>query len=108
MTNKERWEFYESADFRQVVAIKLLDWAGYWATAGVDGIDNPLLKAQTKRAVNMVVTELGYVTGIVVSLAISDSSIVQAEEVSEEIIGSVVTSIMSYKLAWVTGIDTVN
>ena len=106
MTTQERWALYENGEFRQTIAVKLLDWAGYWTTAGIDGITEPLLKAQTKRAVEMVVQDLSYVIGIVTSLAISDSAIasIEVEEVTEAIIASVITTIMTYKLAWVTGI----
>ena len=107
MTNHERWDLFESGEFRQIIGIKLLDWAGYWTTAGLDGIQDNLQKAQMKSAINMVVQDLGYVMKVVASLAVSDPAIVQSEEVSEEMIGSVVTAIMSNKLLWVTGVDKV-
>ena len=110
MTNQERWELYEDGLFRQTIAIELLDWAGYWTTRGVDEIEDATLKQQTKRAIEIITTDLGYAIGIVVSLAISDSSIKGAnlEDVTEQLVSGVVTSIMTYKIAWVTGIMHVN
>ena len=81
--------------------------AGYWASAGVDGIQDELLRAQTKQAVHIILTDLSYANKVVASLAISDASFknLTQEEITETIIKNVVTQIMSFKLEWVTGID---
>ena len=109
MTNQERWELYESGQLHRAIAVELLDWAGYWTTAGVDGITDPLTKAQTKQAISIIVTDLAYANKVVASLAISDATIAQAEveDITEQMIKSVVTGIMTNKLEWLTGIDSV-
>ena len=104
MTTQERWELYENGEFRQTVAIKLLDWAGYWTTAGLDGIESTLQKKQTERAIDMIIHDLGYVIGTVVSLIISDPAIKEANVITEEMINNAVVSVMAYKLPWITGI----
>ena len=109
MTNAERWTLYESGDLHRAIAVALLDWAGYWTTAGVDGIQDTLTKEQTKQAIRIIVTDLSYANKVVASLAISDNTLKNAEvnEITEGMINSVVTSIMTYKLAWLTGVETV-
>ena len=88
MTNQERWELYESGELHRAIAVELLDWAGYWASAGVDGIQDELLRAQTKQAVNIILTDLSYANKVVASLAISDASFknLTQEEITETII----------------------
>lgn len=110
MTNQERWNLYESGVLHQSIAVALLDWAGYWTSAGVDGITDPLLRAQTKQAINIIVTDLSYANKVVASLAISDSVFKETtvEDVTEEMVLGVVTNIMTYKLAWLTGIDHID
>ena len=108
MTNIDRWNLYENGDFRQMIAINLFDWAGYWATAGVSGITDPLLQAQTKNADSMILEDPGYCIKIVAGLLISDDAIKNAEnEITEDIVAGAVTRIMSFKLAWLTGIHEV-
>ena len=109
MTNEERWTLYDSGEFHRSIGIELLDWAGYWTSAGLDGISDPLLKAQTKQAIQIILTDLSYANKVVASLAISDATIknAQVDAITELMIRGVVTSIMSYRLEWITGIDHV-
>ena len=107
MTNQERWQYYESGQLQRSVAVQLLDWAGYWTTAGLDAITDPLQKEQTRQTIRMILTELSYVIKIVSSLAISDNAIKEAqpELITESTIATVVTSILTYKLQWITNIS---
>ena len=106
MTDNERWELYKSADFHQMVSVKLLDWAGYWANAGVDEIEDGLLREQTRRAINVVINDLDATTDIVKSLAISADAIkeVSADSLTPEIVDAVIVSIMARELEFVTGV----
>lgn len=106
MTNDERWIYYESGALQRVTAIELLDWAGYWTTAGLDEITDPLQKEQTRQAIRLILTDLSYAIKVVASLAISDDAIKScpADNVPESVIHTVVVSIMARKLEWLTGI----
>ena len=109
MTNQERWTLYENGEFRQDIAIELLDWAGYWTTAGLDPIEDTLQKAQTRRAIQMILEDISYVLKIVDGLVISDDAIKAAspEDVTPEFIHPIIVSIMANKLAWITGISEI-
>lgn len=109
MTNQERWTLYENGEFRQDIAIELLDWAGYWATTGLDEITDPLQKAQTRRAIQMILEDVSYTIKIVAGLVISDDAIKAAspEDVTPAFIHPIIVSIMANKLAWITGISEI-
>lgn len=106
MTNQERWQYFESGELQRVTAIELLDWAGYWTTAGLGDITDPLQKEQTRQAIRLILTDLSYTIKVVASLAISDSAIASSEAgmVQESTIHTVVVSIMANKLEWLTGL----
>ncbi len=106
MTNDERWTYFESGALQRVTAIELLDWAGYWTTAGLDEITDPLQKEQTRQAIRLILTDLSYAIKVVASLAISDDAIKSCppDNVPESVIHTVVVSIMARKLEWLTGI----
>ena len=109
MTNQERWAFYESGEFRQTLAIQLLDWAGYWAKEGLDEITDDLQKAQTKRAIDMILQDISYVLRIVASLVITNDTIksTAVEDITEQMVYDAMVYIMANELAWVTGISEV-
>ena len=107
MTNDERWTYFESGVLQRITAIELLDWAGYWTTAGLDEITDPLQKEQTRQAIRLILTDLSYAIKVVASLAISDDAIraCDAGSVPEAVIHTVVVSIMANKLEWLTGVS---
>ena len=107
MDNQERYNYFNSGILQRSVIIELLDWAGYWTTAGLDSITDPLLKEQTKYAINMILNDLGHTSKVVSHMAISYSDIKDAIEPTEQNIHNVVTNIMSFKLEWITGITEV-
>ena len=104
MTNQDRWTYYESGELQRGVAIELLDWAGYWSTTGIDGIVDPLQKEQMRWAINMILKDLSFMIKVVSNLAMSESVIKDAVHPTEANISTAVTSIMTYKLAWITNI----
>lgn len=109
MTNHERFAYFESGQLQEAVEIELLDWAGYWTTAGLDSITDALQKEQTAEAIRMILNDLGYMVKVTAELAISDSEIKNAEPdgVTESMIYGAVTAILANKLAWITGITAV-
>lgn len=104
MTKQERWNLYENGQFRQSIGIELFDWAGYWATAGLDPIEDETQKNQTRQAIHLILENPSFVIGVVTGLAISDDAVISAEVITDAIIHSVVVSIMANKLEWVTGV----
>ena len=109
MTNHERAMYFESGQLQEGVQVELLDWCGYWTTAGLDEITDPLQKAQTAEAIRLILNDLPYMDKVVSELAISDSAIKEAtpDGVTEAMIKVAVTSIMANKLAWITGITVI-
>ena len=109
MTNQERYSYFESGVLQRTTAVELLDWAGYWTTTGLGEITDPLQKLQTRSAIRMILTNLAATNKLVAHLAISYDEIKNAEvgEVTDEIIHTVVVSIMATKLEWITGINQV-
>lgn len=106
MTTQDRWILYENGEFRQTIAIKLLDWAGYWMSAGIDSIENDLLRRQSERAIHMIIEDLSYCVKIVTSIVISDSELAATppEEVTDEQVKRIVDGVMANKIRWLTDI----
>ena len=108
MNSNERWAYYDSGELQRTVAIDLIDWAGYWTNAGLDGFNNdPIKKRQMRFCVNQILTDLAYIIKIVSTIAMSYPAIKDANAAtgpSEADIASVVNDIMSYRLAFVSDI----
>lgn len=106
MNNKERWEYYESGELQRIVAVQLLDWAGYWTTAGLDSIEDDLQKEQSRQAIKMILEDLSYAVKVVTAMLISDPVIKNGIPgyISENDIYTAVVSIMASRLEWLTGI----
>ncbi len=104
MTNQERWNLYDSGTLRQSIAIELLDWAGYWASIGVENIEGELLRQQSRRAVRMILEDPSYTIRIVTGLFVSDDEVKNASEITEQLIHTVVVRIMAGRLQWITDI----
>lgn len=107
MTNEQRYEYFESGKLQKAVEIELLDWAGYWAAYFPGEITDPLQQRQTKKAIELILGDLGQMIRKVSRLAISDDRIKSAapEGITDADIRTVVVSIMASKLAWLTGIE---
>lgn len=111
MNNEQRYQYFESGKLQRATEIELLDWAGYWSQPGVIDaeISDPLQKAQTKSAVNLILTDLSMMIRKVSRLAISDDLFKTAvpEGITEADIKTVITAIMATKLSWLTGIEEI-
>ena len=106
MTNSERWEYYESGALQRIVAVQLLDWAGYWTTAGLDPIEDDLQREQTRQAIKMILEDLSYAVKVVTAMLISDPVIKNGIPgyIPESEIYTAVVSIMASRLVWLTGV----
>ena len=109
MTNEQRYEYFESGKLQKATEIELLDWAGYWATAGLDEITDPLQKAQMKAAINLILSDLSMMIRKTSRLAISYDVFKDAvpEGILDSDIHTVIVNIMATKLSWLTGIESV-
>lgn len=109
MTNQERYTYFESGVLQRTTQMELLDWAGYWATEGLDEITDRLQKEQTRVAINMILTDTGNMTKKVARLAISYDvfKTKSAAELTDEDIHLTIVNIMANKLMWLTGISSV-
>ena len=107
MTNQERFEYFESGKLQRAVEIELLDWAGYWTTAGLDEITDPLQKTQTEQMILLILRLLPEYIKQVSRLAISYPEIKDAVEPTEANVKSAVTNILTFKLSWLTGIKEI-
>lgn len=107
MTKNERFDYLNSGKPQRITQVCLLDWAGYWTTAGLDSITDALQKEQTKQAIYLILSDLNTMTAKTARLVVADETIAAAEPgaVTEEMINTAVVSIMTGKLAWLTGIE---
>ena len=110
MTKQERFDYYNSGKLQPVVQVCLLDWMNYWVNADIEAeITDPLLLAQTKAEINLLLNNLNTQTQQVSMIVFGDSRIAEAEEsaITETLINTVVVSVMSNCLRWLTGIESV-
>ena len=108
MNNQERFEYFESGKLQRAVEIELLDWVGYWTTAGTGSIEDPLQREQTNHMILEILQALPEQISMVSRLAISYDEIkVATGDPSEATIRGIVTNILTFKLAWLTGITEV-
>ena len=104
MTNQERWNLYDSGELHQAIAIELLDWAGYWASVGVESIEDETQRLQSRRAIRMILEDPSYTIRIVTGLFVSDDDVKNATEITEQLIHAVVVRIMAGRLEWITDV----
>ncbi|MBQ6503091.1 MAG: hypothetical protein IJI57_04160 [Flexilinea sp.] len=104
MTNQERWNLYDSGELHQMIAIELLDWAGYWASVGVENIEGETLRQQSRRAIRMILEDPSYTIRIVTGLFVSDDDVKNATEITDALVHTVVVRIMANRLEWITDV----
>ena len=104
MTNQERWNYYDSGILQREVAVKLIDWAGYWTNAGLDGITDNVKKYQMRRMINDILNDMSIPIKTISTIAMSYPSIKDAVVPTESDIPTVVDDILSFRLDWVTNI----
>ena len=108
MNKQERYDYYNSGKLQPVVQVCLLDWLNYWSAPGAPAPSDPLLKAQTDEAVRLLLVDLEGMTRKVSELAMGESAVKDADpEPTESNIEYAVTVIMSNRLKWLTGIESV-
>lgn len=111
MTKSERYNYYNSGKLQPIVQVCLLDWLNYWVNADIEAeITDPLLLVQTKAEIDLLLGDLNMQTQKVSEIVFGDSRIsgVSEDEITDELINTVVVSVMSKCLRWLSGIDMVS
>lgn len=100
MTLEERNTILNSPSFHAQIRVAFCDWIGYWAINGTDSIENPTLRSQTESIIQSAIENIDIYTGKLAILAISDAGVIEANELTDQIIRNAVTSIMSNALEY--------
>ena len=97
MNNTERFEYFESGALQKSAQMELLDWAGYWMTAGLEPIEDQLQREQTRVAINMILVDGGQLVQKVSRMAISYDVFLTktAEQITDADIRTVIVNIMA-------------
>lgn len=104
MNNRERWEYYESGELQRGVAVKLIDWVGYWTNAGLDSITSEVKKHQMRQVIYDVLHDISMPIKIVSTIAMSYPAIKDAVLPTDQNISQTVDDILTNRLDWVTNI----
>ena len=91
----ERNEIFESEDFTSRCRIALCDWVNYWVNAGVDGIQDDELRENTRLFCIFALGNLNAYVNKITALVISQSNIVNLQEITDSDIMTAVNTIMS-------------
>ena len=100
MTLEERNTILNSPSFHARIRVAFCDWISYWAINGTDSIEDPTLRSQTESMIQSAVEDIDKYTGKITVLAISDAGVIEATEITDQIIRNAVTSIMSNALEY--------
>ena len=100
MTLEERNTILNSPSFHARIRVAFCDWIGYWAINGTDSIEDETLRSQTENIIQSAIEDIDKYTGKITVLAISDVGIIEATEITDQIIRNAVTSIMSNALEY--------
>ena len=100
MTLEERNTILNSPSFHARIRVAFCDWIGYWAINGTDSIEDPTLRSQTESIIQSAIEDIDRYTGKIAVLAISNTNIVEAEELTDQVIRNAVKNIMSNALEY--------
>lgn len=91
----ERNEIFISEEFTSRCRIALCDWVNYWVNAGVESIESEELRDDTRLFCSFALSNLETYVRKITALVISQESIKNLQEVTDNDIRTAVTSIMS-------------
>ena len=100
MTLEERNQVLNSSSFIAKCRIAFCDWIEYWAINGTDSIQDENLRNQTEGVIRVGLDNLDTCVSKIAVLAISDGSIVNAEEATDALVSAAVTNIMSHAIEY--------
>lgn len=100
MTYNERDEILKNNEYLGKVRIALCDWLQYWATFGVDSIEDQQVRQNTDLFIKLALSNTeSYVIKLAI-LAISESAIKDAEEVTDANVSTAVTHLLATALPY--------
>lgn len=100
MTLEERNTILNSPSFYAQIRVAFCDWISYWAINGIDSIEDPTLRRKTENIIQSALEDIDKYTGKIMFLAISDTGVIEATEITDQIVRNAVTSIMSNALEY--------
>ena len=100
MTYNDRNEILQNSEYVGKIRIAICDWVNYWATNGTSSIDNPELKELTDTFIKFYLSNPEAYTLKLAILAISESVIKDAVEVTDNNIEAAVTHLMSSAISY--------
>ena len=101
MTYNERDILLKSTDYIGKVKIALADWVNYWAVNGTASIEDPDLKQMTDTFLKVCLENPDAYVNKIAVLAISESVVKDAVEVSDANVSTAVTHLMSTALEYI-------
>lgn len=100
MTYNKRDEILKDNEYLGKVRIALCDWLQYWATSGVDSIEDEQVRENTDLFIKLALSNIeSYVMKLAI-LAISESAIKNAEEVTDINVNTAVTHLLATALPY--------
>ena len=101
MTYNERNLILRDEEFIGKCRIALADWVEYWAVNGTSSIDDPVLREQTDKFIQLCLDNPNAYVNKVAHLVISEPSVKDAVEVTDANVSQAVTVIMSHALSYI-------
>jgi len=95
MTYNERDTILKSTEFIGKVRIAENDWVNYWAVNGTGSIEDPDLRELTNNFLKLYLENPDAYVNKIATLAISESSVKDAVEVTDANVTTAVTHLMS-------------
>lgn len=100
MTYNERYEILNDPDYIGKIHIALCDWLNYWAINGTDSIEDLDLRETTDLFIKFCLSNLEVYASKVATLAISESAIKDAVEVTDANVNIAVTHLLATSLKY--------
>lgn len=100
MTYNERDEILKNNEYVGKVRIALCDWLQYWATSGVDSIEDEQVRENTDLFIKLALSSTETYVMKLAILAISESAIKDAEEVTDANVNIAVTHLLATALPY--------
>lgn len=101
MTYIERKQLLNSPDYIAQCTIALCDWVGYWAINGTDSIEDENLRNMTDNFISSYLQNSDEYVYKIAILAITEPSIKESANVTDQEVTAAVTHLMSTGLSYI-------
>lgn len=109
MNQAEKIRLYKSQDYYDMVEMQIFAWLRYWVEANPDTITNPdpekqeKLRADTKKAMDMILVNPDRIVKKAMILAINHSKIDEIAALTMPDLKIIIDSVMGQNLAYIIG-----